>query len=48
MEAELDLSWLVSLAPSSGMFVMETGKRAAGCTNPKEQEETGVYADFLM
>lgn len=37
MEAELGPSWLVSLAPSSGTFVMGTGKRGAGYPNPKVQ-----------
>lgn len=48
MAAELGLSWLVSLAPSSGTFVMGTGKRGAGHSNPKGQRESGVYADFFM
>lgn len=48
LEAELGRSWLVSLAPSSGTFVMGTGKRWAGYSKPKGQRETAVSADFSM
>lgn len=48
MEAELGLSWLALLAPSSGTFVMGTGKTGAGYSNAKGQRENGVYVVFFM